>query len=113
MSTTSGRRSATIATALSPSGTEAATSISWRSSRRSSSASRKTSLSSTSRTRIGSAMGRTLLGRKEKRVVRLAALVDVDLEARVLLGELVEEAVQRRCVLAGEDGEDVARLGEQ
>ena len=45
--------------------------------------------------------------------MRLAAFVDVDLEAGMLLGELVEEAVERRRVLAREDGEDVARFGEQ
>ena len=41
-----------------------------------------------------------LLGGQEQRVVRLAALVHVQLELRMPLGQLVEQAVQRRRALA-------------
>src|SRR5919201_4779192 len=52
-------------------------------------------------------------GGQEEAVVRLAAVVHVELELRVLRRHLVEEAVERRRVLAAQDGEHVARLGEE
>ena len=70
---------------------------------RSSSASRKTWLSSTRRIRIGRPMPeRTLLARRQKQVVmRLAALLDVDLDAPDAPSAIAaEQAVERRLVLA-------------
>src|SRR5689334_9996149 len=79
----------------------------------SSRASRKTWLSSTTRTRIGSLTRPRLLSREEERVVRLTALVDVQLELGVPLGEFVEQAVQRRRAFAAQEREHVARLRQQ
>src|SRR5436305_6455998 len=79
----------------------------------SSSASRKTLLSSTRTTRIGSLTRARLLGGQEQPVVRLAALVHVQLELRMSLAELGQHAVQRRRALAAQQRQDVSRLGQQ
>src|SRR5690242_15986656 len=87
--------------------------MSVRSPSSSSSASRKTWLSSTRRTRIGSLTLSRLLSGDEERVVQLTALVHVQLERGVPLGELVDQAVQRRRALAAQEREYVAWLGQQ
>src|SRR5439155_24447588 len=99
--------------ASAPSATEATTFISGRRPSRSSSASRKTSLSSTRTMRIWSLTALTLFSREEELVVRLAALVEVDLELGVPRAQFVEEAVQLGSAVAGEQREDIARLSEQ
>src|SRR6476661_8840405 len=77
---------------------------------RSSSASRKTWLSSTRRIRIGRPMPeRTLLGREKQVVVRLPAVLDVDLDAGMRRGDPLEQAVERRLVLAHEERQELAR----
>src|SRR5947209_5419602 len=80
----------------------------------SSSASEKTWLSSTSRTRIGTAAtARRLFRGEEQRVMRLAALLDLDLEVGMALAHLGQEHVELRLVLAREQGQHASRLGEQ
>src|SRR5579862_4447481 len=96
---------------LSPSASAATTSISPPSWSSTSSAWRKTSLSSTSTTRIG--IRTMLFGRQEQVVVGLAAVLDVDLDIRVALGDPAEESVQGGGALAGQDRQDAPRLGEQ
>src|SRR5579871_1827088 len=77
----------------------------------SSSASRKTSLSSTSTTRTG--MRASLFRADEERVVRLAALVHLDLEAGMRGGDPVDETVEWRWLGAGEEREERARLRQE
>src|SRR5213079_3081284 len=66
--------------AAGPSATDATTSMSERSPSRSSSASRKSWLSSTRTRRIGSGIRLSLFRRQEQCVVRLSAGLDVELE---------------------------------
>src|SRR5512132_735434 len=113
MSTTSGQSSATTLEASVPSPTDATTLISARRPRISSSASRKTSLSSTSTTRICSVTELTLFGKQEQLVMRLATVVEVDLELGVLFLELFDEAVQLGRALSGEQREHLPWLEEQ
>src|SRR5947208_3148498 len=112
MSTTSGRCSFAAATAAMPSPTEATTSRSLLMPSRSSRASRKTSLSSTSTIRTGG-IGPTLFRTEQKRVVRLAPLVHLDLELRMGRGDSLDEPVDGRWLGAGEEGQERARLREQ
>src|SRR4051812_42962260 len=84
------------------------------------SVSRKVSLSSTRTTRIGSLTEGSVretracsLGGEQQRVMRLAAGMDVELDPGVLGGELCEERLERRRLLAGQERHDTARLGEQ
>src|ERR1051326_6617353 len=80
----------------------------------SSSASEKTWLSSTRRTRIGAAAtARRLFRGQEERVVGLPALLDVDLEVRMPLLDPGEQRFELRRLLPGEERQDAARLGEQ
>src|SRR5215469_13642262 len=112
MMTTSGRCSIAAETAAAPSATEATI---WTSSRipsRSSRASRKTSLSSTRTIRTGD-IYKTLFRAEEKRVVRLPALVHLDLELRVGRPEPLQQPVERRRLGAGEEREESARLLEE
>src|SRR5439155_16278816 len=147
---TSGECSRQAGTASMPSATDATTSMSERRPSRSSSASRKTWLSSTRTMRIGAVTAGQLyvplrrcrqrnrvdrpfqtdaraepahpedgtasgasFGGQEQRVVGLAALLDVDLDAGMLLLEALEEGVERRRVLAGQKRQPVARLGQR
>src|ERR1700694_1368524 len=114
--------------------------MSDRSPRRSSSASRQTSLSSPRPTRTGAATGPTvvrysaeteaplaappsgtdrstrsywLLSRQKQVVMRLATGMDFQLQLGVLLCEAAEERSQLWLVLPGDEGQDVPRLVEQ
>src|SRR5579864_3396997 len=100
-------------TAAAPSPTEATTSMSSRSENSSSSASRKTALSSTRRIRTGRDTGLRLLGGEKQRVVRLTAVLDVDVELRMLRCDALGERVERRRVPAGEEREQIAPFREQ
>src|SRR5213593_4652942 len=114
MTTTSGWCSRAAGTACCPSGTAATTSMSSCRPSSNSSASEKTWLSSTNRTRIGGAATvRRLFRREEKGVMRLAALLDVHLELGMALLEPSQEWLQLRLVLAGEEGEHASGLGEE
>src|SRR5919197_4520840 len=113
MSTTSGRCSRTTSAAADPSETDATTSMSERRPSRSSSASRKTWLSSTRTRRIGPSMRRRLFRGEEQRVMRLAARVDLQLEVGMALADAVEETVEVGRVCAGQQRQEQARLGEQ
>src|SRR6478736_8116409 len=113
MSTTSGLCSRTTSAAAEPSATDATTSMSERSPRRSSSASRKTWLSSTRTRRIGWGISLSLFGGQEEWVVRLAPGLDVELEARMALPNACEQLVQLRRVRAREEGQHQPGLGEQ
>src|SRR5690348_8384213 len=114
MTMTSGWCSSTASTAFCPSETAPTTSMSSCSPSSSSSASENTWLSSTSRTRIGTAAtARRLFRRQEEWVVRLAAPLDVDLEIRMQLPQPGEQRVELRLLLAGQERQDPARLGEQ
>src|SRR5437764_1989260 len=106
---TSGRCSFAAATAATPSPTEATISTSVLIPSRSSSASRKTSLSSTSTIRTGGIRS-TLFRAEQKRVVRLPALVHLDLELRVRRPEPFHEAVEWRWLGAGQQRQERARL---
>src|SRR5688572_20236918 len=111
MRTTSGLRRRQTSSALRPSPTAATTERSGTTPSRSSSDSRKISLSSTITTVMGSAAtSRRIIGllrRKEKRIVGLAAVVHLDLELGVLLREEGDEVVHALGCLAGEDREHV------
>src|SRR5579875_2684485 len=109
MRTTSGRWDSTASTTAPPSPTAATTSTSGRIPSSSSSASRKTSLSSTSTIRTGGTP-RTLFRGEQQRVVRLSALVQLDLELRPLGGEAVEERLELRRLRAEEQREQAAAL---
>src|SRR5881394_1564163 len=87
--------------------------MSSRRSRRSSSTSRKTWLSSTSRTRIGPATRRKLLRGEEERIVGLAPVLHIELEVRMPLLKPLHEARDVRFVVAGKQRQHVARLGQQ
>src|SRR5947208_15958570 len=114
MSTTSGRCFETASTASLPSPIEATTSMSARIPSSSSSASRKTWLSSTRRIRIGLPMEvRMLLGRQKQVVVRLAALLDVDLDGRVVGGDPAEHRVERHVVLPDEERQELLRAAQE
>src|SRR5437660_421268 len=113
MSTTSGRCSRQAGTAAPPSPTAATTSMSSRSENSSSSASRKTALSSTRRIRTGAATARSLLGGEKQRIVRLPAVLHVDVQIGMRGGDALDECVERWRVEAGEEREQVARLGQQ
>src|SRR5438067_5045136 len=114
MSTTSGRCFETASTASLPSPIEATTSTSARIPSSNSSASRKTWLSSTRRIRIGLAMNlRMLLGRQKQVVVRLAALLDVDLNVRMRFRDAAEQALERGLVLSDEQRQQLPRLAEE
>src|SRR5213078_2723014 len=104
---TSGRCSFAAATAATPSPTEATISTSVLIPSRSSSASRKTSLSSTSTIRTGGIRS-TLFRAEQKRVVRLP-----DLELRVRRSDSFDEAVDWRRLGAGQQGQDPARLRDE
>src|SRR5947208_14213517 len=106
---TSGRCSFAAATAATPSPTEATISTSVLIPSRSSSASRKTSLSSTSTIRTGGIRS-TLFRAEQKRVVRLPALVHLDLELRVRRPEPFHEAVEWRRLGAGQQRQERARV---
>src|SRR5438105_789877 len=80
---------------------------------RSSSASRKTWLSSTRRSRIGPGTARRVFGCEQERVVRLAAGLDVELETGMLLLEPLQERGEVRIALAGQERQDAAGLGEE
>src|SRR5437867_729079 len=111
MRTTCGACSSTAATASAPSPTDATISMSARIPSRSSSASRKTWLSSTRRIRIGLLMAvRSLFSREQQVIVRLAARLDVDLEGRVIDREPREKPLERRLVLADEQRQELPRL---
>jgi len=45
--------------------------------------------------------------------MRLTAGLDVELEVRMALADALEQAVESRCIVAREEGQDQARLGEQ
>src|SRR5512133_2100732 len=87
--------------------------MSERSPRRSSSASRKTWLSSTRTRRIGSGIRRSLFGRQEERVVGLAARLNVELEVGMTGANPFQQAVELGRVGAGQQRQQHARLGEQ
>src|SRR3954447_22084787 len=106
---TSGRCSFAAATAATPSPTEATISTSVLIPSNSSSASRKTSLSSTSTIRTGGIRS-TLFRAEQKRVVRLPAVVYLDLELRVRRLRPVDEAGERRRLGAGQERQEPARL---
>src|SRR5262249_23442470 len=81
---------------------------------RSSSASENTWLSSTSRTRIGTAAtARRLFRGQEEWVVRLPALLDVHLEVGMELAQAGEQGVELRLLLAGQERQDTTRPVEQ
>src|SRR5579884_4078435 len=107
MSTTSGRCVSAASTAAEPSATDATTSTSGRIPSSSSSASRKTGLSSTRTIRTGRT-GRTLFRREQELVVRLAAVVQLDLELGPLGGEPLEERLQPRRLGSDEQREEAA-----
>src|SRR3954447_22857758 len=109
---TSGRCSFAAATAVTPSPTEATISTSVRIPSRSSSASRKTSLSSTSTIRTGGIRS-TLFRAEQKRVVRLPTLVHLDLELRMSRREPFDEPVEWLRLGTGEEGQERARLLEE
>src|SRR4051794_10735661 len=109
---TSGRCSFAAATAATPSPTEATISTSVLIPSNSSSASRKTSLSSTSTIRTGGIRS-TLFRAEQKRVVRLPAFVHFDLELGVRRSEPFDEAIERRRLGAGEEGQERARLPDE
>src|SRR3954471_8556790 len=109
---TSGRCSFAAATAATPSPTEATTSTSGRIPSSSSSASRKTSLSSTSTIRTGGIRS-TLFRAEQKRVVRLSALIHLDLELGVRRSEPFHEAVEWLRLGAGQKRQQRARLRDQ
>src|SRR5438067_3252614 len=80
----------------------------------SSSASEKTWLSSTSRTRIGAAAtNRRLFRREQERVVRLPALLDVHLEVGMALVEPRQQRVELGRIFPRQQGEDAARLSQE
>src|SRR5918996_2293423 len=111
MRTTSGFSRSVTSRALRPSPTAATTERSGTTPRRSSSDSRKISLSSTITTVMGSPATSEenigLLRRKQKRVVGLAAVVHLDLELGMLLAQERDEVVHAFGGLAREDGEHV------
>src|SRR6476661_4996173 len=109
---TSGRNSFAAETAAAPSPTEATISMSSLIPSRSSRASRKTSLSSTSTIRTGG-IRPTLFRSEQKGIVRLAAFVDLDIELRMSRLEPFDEPVQRRRLGTGEEGQESTRLREQ
>src|SRR5207237_2815585 len=96
-----------------PSPTATTTSMSSRSENSSSSGSRKTALSSTRRIRTGPGTARRLLGGEKQRIVRLAAVLNVHVQIGMRGGDALDERVERRRVEAGEEREQVARLGQQ
>src|SRR2546423_7909178 len=104
---TSGRCSFAAATAAAPSPTEATISTSVLIPSNSSSASRKTSLSSTSTIRTGGIRS-TLFRAEQKRVVRRPALAHLDLQLRVRRSEPFDEAVEWRRPGAGQQGHEPA-----
>src|SRR5262249_39284345 len=112
MRTTSGRCSRMASTAAAPSATVATTSTSSRMPSISSRASRKTSLSSTSTTRTG-LMPESLFRADEERIVRLPALVHLDLDLGVGGGDSLEEAVELGRLCARQEREERARLAEE
>src|SRR5437762_2293002 len=87
--------------------------MSERSPRRSSSASRKTWLSSTRTRRIGSAIRGSLFGGQEERVMRLPAGLDVELELGMALADALEQAVELGRVGPGQECQHHPRLGEE
>src|SRR3954466_9255378 len=93
----------------SPSGAEETISISPPSVSRSSSALRKTSLSSMTATRIGTRL--MLFGREQHVIVALAAFLHLHLDPGVALGHPAEEPVQPGGLVAGQDRPDAAGLG--
>src|SRR5262249_61632317 len=99
-------------TAAAPSPTEATISTSSLIPSRSSSASRKTSLSSTSTIRTDGIRS-TLFRAEQERVVRLPALVHFDLEPGMSRGEPFDEPVERRRLGAGEESQEHPRLRDQ
>src|SRR4051812_22656786 len=109
---TSGRCSFAAATAATPSPTEATISTSVLIPSNSSSASRKTSLSSTSTIRTGG-IRPTLFRAEQKGIVRLPALVHLDLELRMNRREPFDQTVERRRLGAGQKRQVPARLREQ
>src|SRR6478736_5872464 len=114
MRTTCGLNRSTASTTSLPSPTDATTSSSARMPSRSSSASRKTWLSSTRRIRIGRPMAvRTLLGREKEVVVGLAALLHLDLDVGVQCADPLEKGLERHLVLAGQHRQQAARIAEQ
>src|SRR5579864_670701 len=114
MSTTSGSYLSQAATTSPPSPTDATTSTSARMPSSNSRASRKTWLSSTRRIRIGRPMpARTLLGAEKQGVVRLSALLEVDLEGRIRRGDPREEGIEIGAVAPDEERQELARLAEQ
>src|SRR5205823_11142517 len=106
---TSGRCSFAAATAATPSPTEATISTSVLIPSRSSSASRKTSLSSTSTIRTGGIRS-TLFRAEQERVVRLPAFVHLDLKLRVPRSDSFDEAVEWRWLRAGQQRQERARI---
>ena len=117
MRTTSGLTAMQTSSALRPSATAAATRRSGTVLSRSSSDSRKMSLSSTSTTVIGSAATSGdcigLFGAEQKRIVGLTALVHLDLEVRVLLPDERDEVVEALGAFADQDREHVGAGLEQ
>src|SRR5262245_59230079 len=113
ITTTSGRCSRTTSGAEDPSPAVATTEMSgWRPSR-SSRASRKTWLSSTRTTRIGSGIRGRLFGRQEQRIVRLAAGLHIDLEVGMTLGQISEEPVEIGLIGPLEERQHSSRLGQE
>src|SRR4051794_15719198 len=106
---TSGRCSFAAATAATPSPTEATISTSVLIPSNRSSASRKTSLSSTSTIRTGGIRS-TLFRAQQKRVVWLPAFVHFDLELGMRRSEPFDEAVERRRLGAGQKRQERARF---
>src|SRR5438093_312962 len=78
---------------------------------KSSSVSRKTSLSSTRATRTP--IDSSLLGAQEEAIPRLAALVHLDLESGMRACKLCNELVERRGLGAGEQRQEAAWLGQE
>src|SRR5215471_1872292 len=113
MTITSGPRSRDAGAARRPSPTEPTTSNSSWIPRSSSRAERKTSLSSTSRIRIGPPTGGSLLGGEEERVVRLAALEHVELDLRVALSDPPEQPVEARGIGAEQQRQRLAPAREE
>src|SRR5882672_12493246 len=64
-------------------------------------------------TRTGSGLTSRSLGREQEGVVRLPALVHVELEFRMLGLELREHMLERRRILAGQQRQQPAWLSEQ